>query len=71
MNGAIGDATSTLGLAQRSATYVSPKFAIARQLTDDWSLKASVGRAVRLPTVAELYQGSIAINVVVNNDSNT
>ena len=27
----------------------------------DWSLKASLGRAVRMPTVAELYQGSIAV----------
>ena len=69
-NGALGDATTTLGFAERSATYVSPKFALARQLTAEWSLKASLGRAVRLPTVAELYQGSIAANVVVNNDPN-
>ncbi len=69
-NGAISDATTTLGFAERSATHVSPKFALARQLTPGWSLKASLGRAVRLPTVAELYQGSIAANVVVNNDPN-
>ena len=69
-NGAVSDATTTLGFAERSATHVSPKLAIARQLTPEWSLKASLGRAVRLPTVAELYQGSIAANVIVNNDPN-
>ena len=69
-NGAVSDAATTLGFAERSATHVSPKLAIARQLTPEWSLKASLGRAVRLPTVAELYQGSIAANVIVNNDPN-
>ena len=46
----------------------SPKAALAWQLTPDWVLKASVGRAVRMPTVSELYQGSIAVDVIVNND---
>jgi iron complex outermembrane receptor protein len=67
-DGAIGNATTTVGLPERTATYASPKLAIARQLTAEWSIKASLGRAVRFPTVAELYQGSIATNVVVNND---
>ncbi|HXS79000.1 MAG TPA: TonB-dependent receptor, partial [Gammaproteobacteria bacterium] len=67
-NGAIGDATTTIGLPERAETYVSPKLAIAKQLTTDWTLKASLGRAIRFPTVAELYQGSIATDVVVNND---
>jgi iron complex outermembrane receptor protein len=69
-NGAIADATTTVGLPERTESYVSPKLAIARQLTAEWSVKASLGRAVRFPTVAELYQGSIATNVVVNNDPN-
>jgi iron complex outermembrane receptor protein len=69
-DGAIADAATTIELAQRSDTYVSPKVALARQLTPAWTLKASLGRAVRLPTVAELYQGAIATNVVVNNDPN-
>jgi iron complex outermembrane receptor protein len=67
-NGAIGDATTTIGLPERTETYVSPKLAIAKQLTTDWTIKASLGRAIRFPTVAELYQGSIATDVVVNND---
>jgi iron complex outermembrane receptor protein len=67
-NGAIGDATTTIGLPERTETYVSPKLAIARQLTTDWTVKASLGRAIRFPTVAELYQGSIATDVVIDND---
>ena len=47
---------------------MSPKAALAYQLSADWVLKASVGRAVRMPTVSELYQGSIAVDVIVNND---
>jgi iron complex outermembrane recepter protein len=69
-DGAIGDATTTIGLPERTETYASPKLAIALQLSAEWSVKASLGRAVRFPTVAELYQGSIAANVVVNNDPN-
>jgi iron complex outermembrane recepter protein len=67
-NGAVTNAATTLPFDERSDTYVSPKLAVARQLTEDWVFKASLGRAVRLPTVAELYQGSIATNVIVNND---
>jgi iron complex outermembrane receptor protein len=69
-DGALSDAASTLAFADRSDTWVSPKAALARQLTQLWSLKASVGRAVRSPTVAELYQGTISTNAIVNNDPN-
>jgi iron complex outermembrane receptor protein len=53
----------------REETHVSPKLALAYQLTEDWSLKASAGRAVRMPTVSELYQGTLGVagNVVNNN----
>jgi len=69
-NGSVSNATSTLTFGERSDTWVSPKAAIARQISPLWSLKASLGRAVRMPTVAELYQGSIASNAIVNNDPN-
>jgi iron complex outermembrane receptor protein len=69
-NGAVSDAVATLGFAERAATYVSPKLALARQVTAHWSIKASLGRAVRFPTVSELYQGSIAANAIVDNDPN-
>jgi iron complex outermembrane receptor protein len=66
--GALSNATTTLRFEERSETHVSPKAALAWQLTRAWVLKASLGRAVRLPTVAELYQGSISVDVIVNND---
>jgi iron complex outermembrane receptor protein len=69
-NGAVSNASTTLAFPERSSSYVSPKLALARELTPQWSLKASLGRAVRMPTVAELYQGSIATDVIVNNDPN-
>ncbi len=69
-DGAISNASSTLTFAERDETYTSPKAALAWQLTPAWVLKASVGRAVRLPTVSELYQGSISVDVIVNNDPN-
>ena len=54
---------------ERSETRTSRRRPRSRcQADDDWILKASLGRAVRMPTVAELYQGSIAANVIVNND---
>ncbi|HEY6640617.1 TonB-dependent receptor [Povalibacter sp.] len=67
-NGSISNAQDTLPFAKRAETHVSPKAAIAWQVSPDWALKASLGRAVRNPTVAELYQGSIATNAIVNND---
>lgn len=41
----------------RSETHFSPKMALGYQLDDAWSVKLSHGRAVRMPTVSELYQG--------------
>jgi iron complex outermembrane receptor protein len=55
----------------RSEHHVSPKAALAWQASDDWTFKASLGRAVRMPTVSELYQGGInAQGVLSNNDPN-
>jgi iron complex outermembrane recepter protein len=67
-SGSISNATTTLRFGERSETWLSPKAALAFQLTDAWALKASVGRAIRTPTVSELYQGSIAVDAIVNND---
>lgn len=68
--GAISNTTSTLGFAERSETFFSPKAALSFQATSLWALRASLGRAYRTPTVAELYQGSISVNTIVNNDPN-
>ena len=48
-------AATAQSYASRSESDVSPKAALAYQLTKDTVLKASVGRAVRYPTVGELY----------------
>jgi iron complex outermembrane receptor protein len=70
LDGAVTSVDTTLGFGERSESAFSPKAAVAYQLSHDWSLKASLGRAVRNPTVAELYQGSITANTIVNNDPN-
>ncbi len=57
-------------LGERSESHLSPKAALAFQANADWTFKASLGRAVRFPTVSELYQGSVSANQVINNDPN-
>ena len=53
----------------RSESHLSPKAALAYELSTDWVLKASTGRALRMPTVAELYQGGFdSAGVMRNND---
>jgi iron complex outermembrane receptor protein len=69
-DGRIASAASTQRFGERSETYFSPKAALAYQWSDDLALKASVGRAVRTPTVSELYQGSLLANQIINNNPN-
>ena len=69
-DGAVSNTASTLVFAGRNESTFSPKAAVAYQASPAWVWKASVGRAVRNPTVSELYQGSISTNVIVNNDPN-
>lgn len=59
-----------VALGERRETWVSPKAAVAWHVDDDWTLKASLGRAVRAPTVAELYQGRAMGDTVIDNDPN-
>ena len=56
--------------ASRNETYVSPKGALAYQWSSDKVLKASVGRAVRMPTVQELYGSTSNANLSFVNDPN-
>jgi iron complex outermembrane receptor protein len=68
-DGRTANATSTVAQGSRHDGYFSPKAALALQANDDWVLKASLGRAVRMPTVSELYQGGInGAGVLINND---
>jgi len=70
-DGRTSNATSTVPQGSRHDDYFSPKAALAFQANDDWVLKASLGRAVRMPTVSELYQGGInGAGVLINNDPN-
>ena len=70
-NGQTANATTTVNHGNRDESFVSPKAAIAFQASDRWVLKASTGRAVRMPTVSELYQGGISgSGTLVNNDPN-
>ncbi len=67
-DGRLANATTETRFSERSETDISPKLALAYQFASDWSVKGSLGRAVRFPTVSELYQGSISTTTVVNND---
>lgn len=72
---ASGGYTRLLGSAPvdydgRNETYVSPKGALAFQASGDTVLKASVGRAVRMPTVQELYGATSNANLSFVNDPN-
>jgi iron complex outermembrane receptor protein len=57
-----------LAFPSRSETAWSPKAALSWRVHPDWTLKASTGRAVRNPTAAELFQGSIVDNAIVNSN---
>jgi iron complex outermembrane receptor protein len=61
-------AAAPLRFGARSETAWSPKAALSYQASEAWALKASLGRAVRNPTAAELFQGSIVDNAIVNSD---
>ncbi len=48
----------------RHENAVSPKAALGWQIDDAWALRLSTGRALRMPTVAELFQGGVGANGV-------
>lgn len=54
----------------RSETYLSPKLALEKTLGDSWTARLALARAVRFPTVSELFQGRISGTSLVNNDPN-
>jgi iron complex outermembrane receptor protein len=61
-------AASGQSYAARSESFLSPKAALSWQATADTVLKASLGRAVRMPTVAELYGATSTTNSLFIND---
>lgn len=67
--GELGNAARVLPFGtERNEHHVSPKAAISHDSELGWTFKASTGRAVRLPTVGELYQGSINGDAIVNTN---
>ncbi|MBK6998452.1 MAG: TonB-dependent receptor [Rhodoferax sp.] len=65
----VGNAANT-SYAARSEDFVSPKAALSYQWRSDTVLKASTGRAVRMPTVSELYGATSTTNSQYINDPN-
>ena len=63
-------ASSSLSYPTRKENAISPKAAISFQATQDTVLKAALGRAVRFPTVAELYGATSTTNSQFINDPN-
>jgi iron complex outermembrane receptor protein len=61
-------AASTQAYRSRIETHVSPKAAVAWQWRPDTVLKTSLGRAVRMPTVSELYGATSTTNSQFIND---
>lgn len=67
--GELGNAARIIPFGnERTESHFSPKAAIAYAFDEDWTLKASTGRAVRMPTVGELYQGTINGDDIINTD---
>ena len=64
-----GNAANT-AYASRSLNAISPKVALSYQWSSDTVLKASAGRAVRFPTVSELYGATATVNSRFINDPN-
>ncbi|MFM7000663.1 MAG: TonB-dependent receptor [Limnohabitans sp.] len=56
--------------SDRSEHYLSPKAALSKKLAEDAFLKYAVGRAVRMPTVNELYGATSTTNSQYINDPN-
>lgn len=67
--GVLGDASTERAFTMRRNRFLSPKLALSFE-PGDWVFKASAGRAVRMPTVSELYQGTLTLGQIVNNDPN-
>ena len=61
---------NTVDYAERNDSAWSPKASLAFTPGNDWTLRLSVGRGVRFPTVPELFQGTSTAGTIVVNDPN-
>ncbi len=62
--------SSSQSFADRSENFLSPKAALSKQIAEDAFVKYAVGRAVRMPTVSELYGATSTTNSQYINDPN-
>jgi iron complex outermembrane recepter protein len=71
-DGLTTNGASAFAHPSRRDTRASPKFALGWQPTDEVALKLSTGRALRFPTVSELFQGGVdaATGALRNGDPN-
>jgi iron complex outermembrane receptor protein len=70
-DGSLSNATRTVFFPEREEDVFSPKGSLSYALDDDWTIRGSVARAYRFPTVSELFQGGFtSANVLINNDPN-
>ncbi|MBX9872373.1 MAG: TonB-dependent receptor [Burkholderiaceae bacterium] len=72
-SGTTYNSTSTptrVDYASRSENYISPKASLAYQWSADKVLKLASGRAVRMPTVSELYGATSNPTLTLINDPN-
>lgn len=69
-DGLLANASSSLHYAGRERTDFSPKASLGWDVAAGWEVRLAHGKAVRYPTVAELFQGTIAANAIVNNNPN-
>ena len=67
-SGRLGNAGGSVHYADRQRTDFSPKAALNWDLADGWGLRLAYGKAVRYPTVTELFQGSLSANAIVGNN---
>ncbi|SDR61171.1 iron complex outermembrane recepter protein [Paraburkholderia tuberum] len=61
---------TTLPIAGADQHHFSPKASLSFDVTDDLTLRASIARAYRFPTVGELFQGQINGSSIINNNPN-
>lgn len=55
---------------ERNDTALSPKATLTFMPDEVWTLRMSIGRGVRFPTVPELFQGTSTAGAIVVNDPN-
>jgi iron complex outermembrane recepter protein len=70
--GLTANGAAAFGHPVRRETGLSPKLALGWQLADNWSIKLASGRALRWPTVSELFQGGVnaSTGALQNGDPN-